>query len=293
MAAVFVVAWSSGFVGATLAEGTTTTPAGLLAWRYLVTAAVLVAVCVAVPSTRRALLGTSRREVGQQAVLGLLAHVVFLGGVFLAAGRGLDAGISALVCSLQPMLVGLAGRLWFGDRLRPRQVAGLVLGLAGVALGVGGVGEGAAGAVWLVVASLVALCASALLERRWEPATPVLTGLTIQVVVAAGVFTAAALAGGGMAVRADAAFAVAVAWLVLLSGIGGYAAFIWCLRRLGATPTSTLLYLTPAVTMLWAWAMFAQRPTPQQWVGLVIVLVGVALTLMPTGRRTARERPRH
>lgn len=43
---------------------------------------------------------------------------------------------------------------------------------------------------------------------------------------------------------------------------GGYALYWVCLRRSSATRVSTVLYLSPPITMLWAWAMFNE---PLSW----------------------------
>lgn len=280
--AVFVLCWSSGFV-ATGLLGDDIPPAGLLAWRYLITAAVLIG---AVAALRRPRLG--RRALVQQAVLGLLGHVVFLGGVFGAAALGVGAGTSALVCALQPMLVVVAGRLLWRDRVRRVQVLGLVVGLLAVLLAVGGAGSSAGPAVLLPVASLLGLSAHAVLERRWAPDVDVLTALTAQVATAAVGFCLVAIASGTFLLPVDTSVVAALAWLVLLSGLGGYGAFTVCLRRLGASRTSVLLYLTPPVTTFWAWAMFGQEPSIWQAVALCLGALGVTLALH--GART-RGRP--
>lgn len=284
--AAFVVAWSSGFVGATLADATDAGVWQVLAWRYLITAALLIGVCFLLPSARQAIRSLRVRDLLQQGVLALLAHTVFLGGVFLAARNGLDAGLSAVVCALQPLLVAAIGSRAFKDRIRPWQWAGMVLALGGVALSVGGIGTDGLGSVVLVTASLLGLSAAAVLERAWQPTVPVLVSLTIQVTIAAVVFFTAAMLIGGLSTDVSPAFVLAIGWLVLISGLGGYAAFTWCLRHVGATATSTLLYLTAPVTMLWGWMMFAQQPAALQWAGLLIVLIGVTLA-MHSGRRHA------
>lgn len=276
LAAAFVMTWSSGFVGASLADQTAVGVWGLLAWRYLVTAAVLLVVSMVTSSTRRAVVDVGRGDLLRQVALSLLSHVVFLGGVFLAAHHGLDAGLSALVCALQPLLVTAVGRLVFSDSVSIRQWAGLGVALAGVTLSVGGISAAGVASVGLVVASLLGLSTASLLERVWQPAMPVMLSLTIQVCVAAGFFMLCALADGSFRVPVSGRLVLALIWLVLLSGLGGYATFTWCLRHVGATATSTLLYLTAPVTMLWAWAMFGQRPSPIQWAGLLVVLGGVA-----------------
>lgn len=273
-------------MGATLADHSGVGVWPLLAWRYLVTALTLVLACAVLPSARRAVRTLESRDLAQQGVLAVLSHVVFLGGVFLAAEAGLDAGLSALMCALQPMLVAAASRPLFGDRLTKSQWVGMLLALGGVALSVGGVGAVAVGAVGLVVASLLGLSGAALLERAWAPQVPVLVSLTLQVVLAAAVFGAAAAFTQGLTVTVNPTLLAAIAWLVLLSGLGGYATFIGCLRRLGSTTTSTLLYLTAPVTTLWAWVMFAQGPTPAQWAGLLVVLTGVALAMRRAGVRS-------
>lgn len=285
VAAAFVVAWSSGFVGATMGDRAAN-PAALLAWRYLVALAILIVVVVCHPPVRRELQRLPRLEWLRQVALGMLSHVVFLGGVFAAAAAGLDAGVSALVCALQPMLVAVAGRVWFQDHVTAKQLLGLGVGIAGVAASVGGLGGSGLGAMWMVLASLVSLCAAALLERAWQPQASVSSSLVIQMSTAALAFTGWAACTSGLHVHATRDFVAVITWLVALSGFGGYATFTVCLRRLGATPTSTLLYLTPAVTMLWAWAMFAQTPTIVQMIGLFIVFIGVAISFSGTRCQT-------
>lgn len=289
MCAAFVVAWSSGFVGATFAETTNSSTWSLLAWRYVITALLLIAACLAVPAARRSLRSLSFRDVAQQIALSMLAHVLFLGGVFLAADRGLDAGLSALVCALQPLVVTAAGRWYFGDHVTRAQWAGLVIALAGVALSVGGIRASGTANVALVVLSLVGLSAASLLERAWQPRVSVGVSLTLQVSCAAVIFVAVAAMTGELALHVSGQLVLAISWLVALSGLGGYITFIWCLRHVGASTTSTLLYLTAPVTMLWAWAMFGQQPSGVQWLGLTVVLMGVYLTVRPLRSPSKRQ----
>lgn len=271
LALAFLVTWSSGFVGAELAAGVSSVSA-MLAWRYLVTAGLLL---LALFPLRPRL---TAREIRQQTVLGLLAHVCFLGGVFGAAAAGVDASTTALVCALQPALVATVGCLCWGDRGGPALVLGLVIGVLAVALTVGTGIEGGIALV-LPVISLLGLSGAALLERRWQPTTGLVISLTAQVIVAAGAFSVWAVLTGSMQARVTPAFVGAIVWLVLLSGIGGYATFIACLRRIGAIGTSALLYLTPAVTALWTWAMFGEGLSGRQVAGLALGAAAVLLVV--------------
>ncbi len=58
---------------------------------------------------------------------------------------------------------------------------------------------------------------------------------------------------------------------MLLSSFGGYGAYLYVSRTQGATRASTLLYLTPPTTMLWAALMFGDRVPPAGLAGLALV----------------------
>jgi drug/metabolite transporter (DMT)-like permease len=271
----FVVLWSSGFVGAEL--GTRYAPADtLLAWRYVVAATVL-AVLAAVLGTR---LGP--RALLRHGTLGLLCQCLYLGGVVTGVGLGVPAGTTALIASVQPLLVAAAAGPVLGERTGVRGRVGLVLGLAGVGMVVAG-DLGLDGAPWwaflLPVGGMAALAVGTLLERRWRPAESPLESLTVQTVLAAGFFVAVAGAGGRLQPPADPRFWWAVVWVVVLASFGGYGAYLLVLRRSGAVRVSTLLYLTPPTTMLWAFLMFGEVPGPLAVPGVAVCAVGVALAL--------------
>lgn len=273
--AALVVLWSSGFIGAEL--GTRYAPADtLLAWRYVVAGAVLAGLA--------AVLGTrlGPRALLRHGALGLLCQCLYLGGVVTGVGLGVPAGTTALIAAAQPLLVAAAAGPVLGERIGPRRRLGLVAGLVGVGMVVAG-DLGLGGAPWwaflLPAGGMVALSSGTLLERRWRPGESALESLTVQTVVAAGFFVALAGAGGRLAPPADPRFWWAVAWVVVLSSFGGYGAYLLVLRRSGAVRVSTLLYLTPPTTMLWAFLMFGETPGPLAVPGVAICAAGVALAL--------------
>lgn len=284
-AVVLVVCWSSGFVGAELATRDAPVET-VLAWRTGL-AAVLLGGWALLRGER-----VRRSSLVRQAVLGFLVQVVYLGGVFAAAGAGISAGTSALVAALQPLLVAaLAGPL-LGERTSVRQRVGLGIGASGVALVVAGdlgAGGAAPAAFLLPVIALAGLAAGTLLERRWAPLESLVVSLALQSAVAALVFGAVAGTRGQLVPPAGAEFWTAMAWLVLLSTVGGYGSYLFVVRRSGATAASTLLYLTPPATALWAWAMFGQAPGPTALPGVLVCAVGVALALRRTRRPVAPE----
>lgn len=273
-AAGLVVMWSSGFVGARL--GTAEAPADtLLAWRYVVAVAILLAIMVVRrPRWRRA-------DLPRQVVLGLLCQSLYLAGVVTGVGLGVPAGVAALIAVLQPLVVGALSGPVLGELVRVRQWLGLGAGVGGVGLVVAGdaAGGGPPLGYALVAGGMLALSTGTLLERRWRLATPLFDSLTIHCLVSAAAFVVPAAVAGRLAPPGTAGFWCAVAWVVVLSTFGGYGCYLLALRRFGATGASTLLYLTPPTTMLWALLMFGERVGWSGLAGMAVCAGSVWLVL--------------
>jgi drug/metabolite transporter (DMT)-like permease len=96
--ALFVILWSTGFIGARY---------GLPYIEPLTFLAVRMAFVVLIMAAL-AVLGGARPpnagEVGHSLVAGSLVHGLCLGGVFTAISQGVPAGISALIPGLQPIV---------------------------------------------------------------------------------------------------------------------------------------------------------------------------------------------
>lgn len=279
----FVVAWSSGFVGAELGTrvaGTST----LMAWRFALAACLLFAAV--------ALLRRDRPTFGElvfQGLVGFLAQGVYLAGVIWAVELGVAAGTAALVAALQPMLASALAGPALGERVSGRQWWGLVVGLAGVVLVVGGDARlGGVAPAWayaLPFLGMAGLVAATLLQKgadtrrdagAWRE-MPLDVALAIQCAVSAVLFGAVAFVGGDLAPVGGAAFWGAVLWFVVLSTFGGYGFYWLALRRGGVARVSALIYLTPPTTMVWAWLMFGDAIGSLAVLGLGICLCGVLL----------------
>ena len=74
---------------------------------------------------------------GHSAIVGVLLHSGYLGGVFFAIDGGMPAGLTALIVSLQPVLTALFSQWTLGEQITARQWLGLALGLVGVTVVVG------------------------------------------------------------------------------------------------------------------------------------------------------------
>jgi drug/metabolite transporter (DMT)-like permease len=109
----------------------------------------------------------------------------------------------------------------------------------------------------------------------------------IQSVITAVLLVGLAVAFGRATVPTSANFWWAVLWLIVLASLGGYVMYVHVARTQGATIVSTLLYLTPPTTMVWAFLMFGVPLTLVAAAGLAVSAVGVVLVLR---ERRVRER---
>jgi drug/metabolite transporter (DMT)-like permease len=274
--ALFVFLWSTGFVGAKYglpyAE-----PFTFLALRLLI-AGGLLAVAASFTRTR-----IDRAHAGRAAVSGLLLHATYLGGVFWAIAHGTPASVSAVVVSLQPVLVSALALPLLGERLVRRQWAGLVLGVTGVVLVVAPDLGGAVPVAGLVacVAALAGGTGGTLWQKRYGDGIPLLWGTCVQYSAATVVLAAASLAVEHQHIEWTGKFVGALVWLVLALSIGAILLLLLLLRRGTASSVSSLLYLVPPATALEAWLMFDETLAPVSIVGVGVTALGVALAVRP------------
>ncbi|MFY8092142.1 MAG: DMT family transporter [Niveispirillum sp.] len=275
--ALFVLLWSTGFIGGKLglphAE-----PLTFLLWRMALVAVALLALSV----WQKAPWPDSWGSVGHIAVAGLLVHGVYLGGVFGALKQGLPAGTVALIVGLQPLLTALVAGPLLGERITGRQWLGLALGLAGVtavvweklSLNIGGpLGIG------LSAAALLGISIGTLYQKRFCADMDLRTGTTIQYAATGTVLAIATPFLETMQIDWSVEFIFALVWLCLVLSVGAIFLLFALIRRGAASRVASLFYLVPPVTALMAWVLFGERLGPLALGGMAVTAVGVALVL--------------
>jgi len=270
-----LISWSSGFVGARFAIDYA--PALLVVfWRFAVLTLLLL------PFVCKTLVNTPLNTLLIQAGIGLLAMAGYMAGVILGIALGVPAGLAALCADLLPVGMALLSALFLGERIVCKVWLGLFVGFAGmlwVMHGVLSVGSAPLWAYGLPVAGMLSLAVATLWQKR-IPAKhdmTLLPGLWVQCCVASVVFALAGSSQGSLAPLPSAGFVLSVLWTATLPTFGGYGLYWLCLRRSSATRVATVLYLSPPLTMLWAWAMFDE---PLSWhlaAGMAVSLVGIWL----------------
>ncbi|MCB1759111.1 MAG: DMT family transporter [Gammaproteobacteria bacterium] len=277
--ALFVLIWSTGFIGAKFglryAE-----PFTLLSLRMYLT---LVVFLLLIRHYRAR--WPDRRGALHSLAVGVLVHTCYLGGVFAAIKAGMAAGMAALLVGLQPVLTALLAWLWMGERITLRQLAGLVLGLAGVAvvliLGRARLFDFGFPPEALLF-TLIALCGitvGTLYQKRFCGGVNLLTGTFFQFLATAVAMSLLSLLFETREVEWTATLVVTLLWLVLGLSVGAILLLMRMLREGEAARVASYFYLTPPVTALMAWLLFDEQLTVWAAGGILLTALGVYLVV--------------
>ncbi|HEY7608145.1 MAG TPA: DMT family transporter, partial [Alphaproteobacteria bacterium] len=250
-------------------------PATFLSVRFLIVIPLLAAIAL----TRRAR-WPNWRGAGHWAVVGVLLHVVYLGGVFAAIAKGVPAGVSALIVGMQPLLTATLVGPVLGERVKLVQWAGLLLGLVGLALVLRekiALGQGSVSGYLLCFGALGGITLGTVYQKRFCTRIDLVTGGIVQFSAALAVAAIVAIAFESMRVAWSADFFIAVAWLALVLSVLTVALLMWLIRRGAAAKVASLFYLTPAAAALMAWPLFGETFGFAGLGGVALTVLGVAL----------------
>jgi drug/metabolite transporter (DMT)-like permease len=272
--ALFVILWSTGFIGARYGLPYIE-PLTFLAVRMAF--AVLIMAAIAVFGGARP---PNAGEVGHSLVAGSLVHGLCLGGVFTAISQGIPAGISALILGLQPIVTSTIANRFMSESVTRAQWIGLVLGLVGVFLVLHDRSIVLAGSAlgWAAsFLSLIGITLGTLYQKRYCGGIDWRAGNLIQYIGAGALFALGAFAFETREIRWSGELIFAMAWLVLVLSIAAVGLMYWLIRRSAATEFASLFYLVPAVTALFAYYLFGERLDALSILGMMACAGGVVL----------------
>ena len=273
---LFVLLWSTGFVGAKYGLPYAD-PFIFLSVRVLIAALILFVIAALMKSPIA--IGTS--AITRSSLIGFFLHACYLGGVFYSISKGLPAGVAAVVTSLQPVLVSLLAVKVLGEQLKAKQVVGLILGFIGVVLVLGPSFEQdiPASAVIGILVALVGSTAATLLQKKIGADVPLISGTAYQYLASGLVLALAAIATGGVRIQWSGQFIVAFVWLIAVLSVGAILLLLWLLNTGSAASVSSLLYLVPPATALEAFFLFGEKVNTQGFLGIGITALGVWLVI--------------
>ena len=271
---VFVLLWSTGFIGARFGLPYIE-PMTFLAVRMVFVVMAMLTIALVARAHWPRLPG-----IGHSLMAGSLVHGAYLGGVFVAISQGVPAGISALIPGLQPILTSTIANRFMGERVSPQQWLGFVLGLAGVLMVLHDhriVASGSALGWTASFVSLFGITLGTLYQKRFCGGIDWRAGNTVQYIAAAALFAIGSFGFESQVIHWSGQLIFAIAWLVIVLSILAVGLMYWLIRRSAATSFASLFYLVPATTALLAYILFGERLDFFSVVGMVVCAVGVVL----------------
>jgi drug/metabolite transporter (DMT)-like permease len=276
---IFVLLWSTGFIGAKYilpyAE-----PFVFLTIRYFFATLILVALAKILKES----LKISKAAIKQSMIVAVFLHVIYIGGVFYAVSIDISAGITAVIVSLQPILVSLLAIPLLGEKLSYRQVFGLALGFIGVFFllspklfeGDLSTGFSTFGIICCVLA-LLGTTAGYLLQKKGGADIPFLAGTAVQFATSTIIFAIAAVIFEPLSVDITLEFVLALTWIVVALSIGSIFLLFYLLRNDSASSVSSLYYLVPPLAAVQAYYFFDERIKGIGLIGMALAALGTLI----------------
>ena len=276
---IFVLLWSTGFVGAKYilpyAE-----PFVFLTIRYFFATLILVLIAKAMGESLR----ITWPQVKQSMLVSVFLHVIYIGGVFYAVFIDIPAGITAVIVSLQPILVSVLAIPLLGEKLSYRQVFGLLLGFVGILFllspklleGDLSTGFSTLGIICCVIA-LLGTTIGYLLQKKGGADIPFLAGTAVQFATSTVIFALASVIFEPLKVNVTLEFVLALSWIVLALSIGSIFLLFYLLRNDSASSVSSLYYLVPPLAAVQAYFFFDERIKGIGLVGMALAALGTLI----------------
>ena len=278
---LFLLLWSSAFVSSKFIVQDAS-PFLSLAVRFIIVSAGFWIVCL----IQRSRLRAPASDISFALATGVLFHGIYLGGVFYAQSRGMTAGLSSLIVSLQPVLTAaLAGPL-LSERLNLTGWAGIILGFCGAVM-VLGIDTGDALpliAYGAVLASLLAVTTGTLWTKA-STQTLSLTATNFYQAVGGSLFHLLV-----MVLIEDIFFypttelMLSMAWQICAVSFGAFSLLMYLIKTGSASQTAALFFLVPPVSALMAFIILSERLDLSDITGFAVASFGVYLATRPQNR---------
>jgi probable blue pigment (indigoidine) exporter len=226
---------------------------------------------------------------GRAAVWAVLSGVLTTAIFFIALVEGVlraGAADAAVLTNTAPFFVLLLAWLLLGERLRPRGVAGMLVGFAGVVLMVAArlaeqhdAGSVAVGTGFALAAAVASALGTVIVRRMavHDASLDVVGLTTVQLAVGTVILLPVALAvDGGAGSWGSGSLWAALLWLSLGSSAAASVLFFFGLRLVTAPRAVAFQFLVPAVAVAIEIAL-GNAPGAVALAGMALAIVGVAV----------------
>lgn len=271
----FVLLWSSAFAAGKIAMQVSP-PMLFLGVRFLLAGLLMIGFAVIIGSYRP----VGAKGWFRLSVLGILNQAGYQGLAWIAMGS-VSSALTAIIISMNPIVIALLAVPMLGERLSLRRVLGLALGIVGVVIVLSSritvSGEDLGGTLILAV-SLAAMSLGTVLFKIWKIDVPLSVNIGGQF-ISAGVL----MLGVGLVTEDldqivwGTHLALAMAYIVLVVSICGVGLWFYLLSHGSASDASALHFLMPPFGLMFGWVLLSEPVVMGDMIGIAPIAIGIWL----------------
>tara|TARA_R110002073_G_scaffold279026_1_gene443049 strand:+ start:318453 stop:319352 length:900 start_codon:yes stop_codon:yes gene_type:complete len=273
--AIYVI-WGSTYLLNKIAV-TEVAPLFLAAIRFI-TAGVLVFIIARIMKLK---LTISKKQLINCTIAGFL-FLAYGNGVFVWSLKYVDSGFAALEASTQPLFVIFLMRIIHGQKIKPKALLGVGLGILGMYLLVSqeellGESQNIVGMIMILTCVLSWSFASIFVSKADLP-TNFFVSTGYQMIIGGTILLIASLLlGEPLSSPFDWSSKVqlSVVLLILFGSIVAFTAFNYLLKEVSTEKVSTSAYVNPVIALLLGWYILDEKLSVQSIVAAAILLTGV------------------
>lgn len=226
----------------------------------------------------------ARNTWGFHALLGLLM-IGFGNGCLVWAQQFVASGVAAVLVSVIPFwMIGVEAFMPAGERVRPRQVFGLLLGFGGIVLLTSSSLTGTVPARQIVLGVIMTQLAclgwavGSAYAKRHRRDDNLFAATALQITFGGFVLMGVATVTGewaGVAPTAPSLFAVL--YLVAVGTFVGYISYVYALKHLPVTIVSLYAYVNPVIAVILGSLILAERFTARMAFAIAIIFAAMLI----------------
>ena len=271
MGLAFAAMWSSAFTSARIIVADAP-PLMALALRFAISGALAVLLA--------RLMGQSwqltRNQWKATIIFGICQNALYLGLNFVAMQR-IEASLAAIIASSMPLLVGVAGWVFAGQRISPLGIIGLIAGFCGVVIIMSarlGAGADLFG-VGLCLLGVISLTVATLSLRNASSGGNFMMIVGLQMLIGSAVLWPVGLALETATVDMSLKLVLAFVYTTLVPGLAATLVWFWLVNRIGAVKAATFHFLNPFLGVAIAAVILSEQLGAMDILGVVIITFGI------------------
>jgi len=269
---IFIILWSSAFI-TTKPIVDNSSPFAALCFRFLIVSLGFFIFAV----YKKHEIYTSKINLLNSVLSGVLFHGIYLGGVFFSVSKGLPTGIAALIVTLQPILTNILAGPFLNENVTFRQWIGVLLGFIGAVLVLGfdiGTNLPTVGIIATFI-SLISVTSATLWQKKISNNLPLPVSNMYQAVGGFLFHLIIILIFEKSFINFTSTFIIAMSHQIFLVSFGAFSILMYLLQKGSASKTVTLFFLIPPTSAIMAWVFLNEYLSTIDIIGFGIATLGV------------------